>query len=328
MKSSLPLWGQQVKGCFKISLTVFIFFVITLISGSLYVIDNYTIGYKYYVGTEIIGRVKQKNLLENTIADYLKQLEGDNYSVQSIYTDVSYKKSIIRKDLINENEVSQLINKKINVIINITKVKIKEDLFYFKNETDANTFISNLEQYIKQEYNIESGNGSIGNITSDYLLENKIQEVKAEKDKIIKQQQEQVKKRIIYSASRSYYKRYSPPMKSYVMISSYYGWRSRGWHSGVDFAAAANTEIYAWKDGIVTFAGWSGNYGYFIIVQHNDNTISRYAHCNKIVVEENMEVTAGQLIGYVGSTGRSRGPHLHLEILIDGKMVNPLDYIN
>ena len=148
-------------------------------------------------------------------------------------------------------------------------------------------------------------------------------------DKKAKEAAEAAKKRAKTSTvvSRGGCKRYNAPMASYVCITSKYGWRSSGWHSGVDFAAPQGTELYSWKNGTVTFAAWSGNYGYFIIVDHGDGTISRYAHCSKIIVNVGDSVVQGQTIGLVGSTGRSTGPHLHLEIQVNGKNVDPLLYL-
>ena len=98
-------------------------------------------------------------------------------------------------------------------------------------------------------------------------------------------------------------------------------------HTGVDFAAYSGTKIYSWKSGKVTFAGWSGGYGNFIEVSHDDGTISRYAHCSKLNVSLGQIVKKGQTIGYVGSTGNSTGPHLHFEIKVNGNFVNPLSYL-
>ena len=98
-------------------------------------------------------------------------------------------------------------------------------------------------------------------------------------------------------------------------------------HTGVDFAAAGGTHIYAWKSGTVTFTGWSGGYGNFIIIQHNNGTVSRYAHCSGYAVSAGQTVSKGQTIGYVGTTGNSTGNHLHFEIQVNGSFVNPLNYL-
>lgn len=98
-------------------------------------------------------------------------------------------------------------------------------------------------------------------------------------------------------------------------------------HAGLDVAAPTGTAVLAAADGIVTFAGWKGGYGNVIIIEHDgQQVVTRYGHLSRIYVKEGDTVTAGRLIGSVGSTGRSTGPHLHYEVRIDGKPTNPLAY--
>lgn len=116
---------------------------------------------------------------------------------------------------------------------------------------------------------------------------------------------------------------------SYVYISSSYGWRSSGWHNGVDFAAYRGTPIYATRSGTVTKAiSLTYSYGNYVVINHGDGFSSLYAHMDYFVVEEGQYVTQGQLIGYVGSTGNSTGNHLHLTFFYNGSTVNPMDYLN
>lgn len=123
-------------------------------------------------------------------------------------------------------------------------------------------------------------------------------------------------------------------------VSSPFGYRndpfSRKWafHSGIDIAAKHNTPIYALQEGRVVFSGWDGGYGKSIVIDHNYPDIpqiprikTRYAHNSRNIVSKGDYVRRGQIIGYVGSTGRSTGPHLHFEVIYNGKAVNPLDYL-
>ncbi|MEQ8504803.1 MAG: M23 family metallopeptidase [Rhodospirillales bacterium] len=97
-------------------------------------------------------------------------------------------------------------------------------------------------------------------------------------------------------------------------------------HRGVDFAASSGTPIYAAGDGVVTFAGRKGGYGNYINIRHNGRYHTAYAHMKGFArgIGRGKRVRQGQVIGYVGTTGRSTGPHLHYEILVDGGQVNPL----
>lgn len=95
------------------------------------------------------------------------------------------------------------------------------------------------------------------------------------------------------------------------------------WHSGIDFAAADGSEIIAVADGLVTFAGRKHGYGLLIEVAHADGYATRYAHNRENVVAVGQQVVAGEIVGRIGSSGRSTGPHVHFELLKDGKKVDP-----
>ena len=97
-------------------------------------------------------------------------------------------------------------------------------------------------------------------------------------------------------------------------------------HRGVDFGAASGTPIMAAGAGVVEFAGWNGAYGRYIRIRHRGQYATAYAHLSRLAngVQNGRRVMQGQIIGYVGSTGRSTGPHLHYEVLLNGKQMNPL----
>ncbi len=121
---------------------------------------------------------------------------------------------------------------------------------------------------------------------------------------------------------------FSIPVQTYV-ITSRYGWRRNGteFHTGIDYAAAIGTPIYASEDGIVTCAQWKGNYGYLVKIQHTGGFETYYAHNSRFAVNVGDEVKKGDLIAYMGSTGRSTGPHVHFEIRYNGSHFNPEDVL-
>ena len=116
-------------------------------------------------------------------------------------------------------------------------------------------------------------------------------------------------------------------------LTSDYGMRThpvlggRRSHNGVDLAAPTGTPIYATADGFVSKAEWFSSYGKYVSIEHGADLQTRFAHMSKIAVKSGERVKKGQLIGYVGSTGRSTGPHLHYEVRIAGKPVNPVPYM-
>lgn len=115
---------------------------------------------------------------------------------------------------------------------------------------------------------------------------------------------------------------------SYIYISSPYGSRGGGWHNGVDFAASWGTPIYATRSGTVTRTrSMTTSYGNHVVINHGDGFSSLYAHMDYYVVSEGQYVSQGELIGYMGSTGNSTGPHLHFTVMYDGDDVNPMNYL-
>lgn len=125
---------------------------------------------------------------------------------------------------------------------------------------------------------------------------------------------------------------FSWPIKG--AITSSYGLRSdpingvKDFHTGLDIRGAMNTPVKAPSDGNVAFAGWSNVYGNFILIKHDNNIVTMYGHLNKINVKKGENVKRGSTIGFVGSTGRSTGPHLHFEVLKNNKRDNPLKYLS
>lgn len=110
-------------------------------------------------------------------------------------------------------------------------------------------------------------------------------------------------------------------------ISSYFGPRWGSWHPGIDIAAPEGTSIHAADSGTVVFVGWYGNYGNAVQVDlGHGKTITLYGHLSQFAVSEGQQVSKGDLIGYVGSTGYSTGPHLHFEVRVNGSAVDPLQY--
>ncbi len=118
-----------------------------------------------------------------------------------------------------------------------------------------------------------------------------------------------------------------------VRLSSGYGMRmhpvlgSRRAHNGVDLAGPTGAPVYATADGIIARADYWGSYGNYIQIEHGGDFQTRYAHLSGFAVFPGDQVVKGQLIGYIGSTGRSTGPHLHYEVRVAGYPVDPLPYM-
>lgn len=110
-------------------------------------------------------------------------------------------------------------------------------------------------------------------------------------------------------------------------ITSYFGWRSRGFHKGIDIDGYTGDPIVAALDGTVVSAGWNGGYGLSLLLDNGNGIATRYSHASKLLVSPGQRVQKGQEIALVGSTGNSTGSHLDFEVIINGTNVNPLNYL-
>ena len=122
------------------------------------------------------------------------------------------------------------------------------------------------------------------------------------------------------------------PVES-ASLTSGYGMRvhpvlgGRRAHKGIDLAQPTGTPVYATADGVVSKAEWFSSYGLYISLEHGAEIQTRYGHLSRLNVAAGQQIRKGDVIGYVGSTGRSTGPHLHYEVRIAGASVNPVPYL-
>jgi murein DD-endopeptidase MepM/ murein hydrolase activator NlpD len=118
-----------------------------------------------------------------------------------------------------------------------------------------------------------------------------------------------------------------------VRLTSDFGMRwhpvtgGRRAHKGVDLAGPIGTPVHATADGVVSRADWFSGYGLYVALEHGGDIESRYGHMSRLNVAAGQQVRKGDIIGFVGSTGRSTGPHLHYEVRIAGQAVNPIPYM-
>ena len=117
------------------------------------------------------------------------------------------------------------------------------------------------------------------------------------------------------------------PVKSAFRYTSNFGRRWGRSHEGIDMAGPVGTAVYATGDGEVVFAGWQRGYGNLIKIKHELGTETRYAHLSMIRVKAGQKVSRGSQIGDMGNTGRSTGSHLHYEVRVNGRAVNPMSFI-
>jgi murein DD-endopeptidase MepM/ murein hydrolase activator NlpD len=110
-------------------------------------------------------------------------------------------------------------------------------------------------------------------------------------------------------------------------VTSPFGWRWGRLHEGIDIGVSYGTPIHAAASGTVIYCGWESGYGNLTVLDHGGNLATAYGHQSSIAVSWGQHVTQGDVIGYVGSTGHSTGPHLHFEVRVNGSPVDPMGYL-
>ncbi len=157
-------------------------------------------------------------------------------------------------------------------------------------------------------------------------------EIEAEEDKLSKEIKNAINALAKANASATYVggNMMWPLPAANNVVTSKYGMRTHPvtgvykLHTGVDLRASKGTKIYAANSGTVTTAGYNTAYGYYVVINHGGGVATLYAHMSKMAVSKGQKVTQGTIIGYVGSTGYSTGPHLHFEVIKNGDYTNPI----
>lgn len=319
--------NSPLCGVFKKTLIILIMFVLLGTPTALsFNINSLETGNREYVIESNLGIYEESFNLDveaianEKVAELSKNAEISNWNFDS--SGFLQETSSVNNPTNNKKTLTEQVKSHVDITYNQYELKILKDgsIYYFKTEQEANSF----KEQIGEEVEISKTEvRTLDNITTKEVLDKKIAKLKEEKEA------ETI--RVASVTSRSGINRKSNsgtlPIVSYSYISSYYRSASRPSHTGVDFAATKGTSILAYKSGTVTRASWNGNYGMCIEIQHSNGEKTRYAHCSGYNVSVGQTVSQGQVIGYVGSTGNSTGPHLHFEIMINGSFVNPLNYI-
>lgn len=221
--------------------------------------------------------------------------------------------------VVTEEAITEDVTKKYDTIIKYDSSKVKGDNEVVQEGVDG---LERVSQIVKKV------NGSIS-----YIKPVGKEELKPSVSKIVVYGQKEIAN---VGATSSW----KWPTNSGYRLSSHYGWRSdpftgrRSFHSGLDISGTGyGSNIYASNNGTVQAAGLRGDYGYYVVINHNNGYSSLYGHMSRIAsgIKVGMTVARGQVIGYVGQTGQATGPHLHFEIWkgvpFTGSRLNPLKYL-
>ena len=277
---------------------------------------------------------KQKALLE-------KRLIAMYESSQTTYLDLLLGAADL-SDFISKYYLVQEIaeyDKKAIRSVEIAKqaVEIQENEISKKNDTLEGTKERLTLQKGSMEILIKDKINLISQLTEEEkILENRLAEYEEDKKQIEKELAELAEKNALKASMTPSECGYISPLLGKTRKNITTGFYGYSGHTGVDFAIKSGTEIMAVKDGTVVISDAKKNslgnyrsYGEYVVIDHHDGTMTLYAHglANSRQVAVGDEVVAGQTIMLVGSTGNSTGPHLHFEVRINGKCVNPTEYL-
>ena len=245
--------------------------------------------------------------------------------------------------------ISLLLNFKINTSYCLGYDKIDQIIFKQEREVYLNKKINDLNNIIDKEKTKNNSNYLLSsNIMEKQININtlKISQINLIKtfferelvacqneEKILLQELKEERKNALAKSNATYIKGVWP-LEDYTYVSSKFGYRIHPitkklkLHTGVDIPAPKNTNVLASDDGIVIFANYTYGYGNLVKIEHFDGKITVYAHNNSLLVKEGDIVKKGQVISKVGSTGNSTGNHLHFEVIINNKRINPLDGVS
>ena len=282
--------------------------------------------YKVTIAGETVGYIYNIEEFKSSIDETMYNEEEKEYmAFYTINDEPEYKEEFVdRKTESNNDEI-------INIVKDHTTPTYMAYEIILNDETKA--YVSSMEEAeqivldMKQEIEDEELEMSIS-IAQKYTEDKSSLDI-SNKEEVEKEIDSEIEKAIEIKGAtvNGVYLGYTPVKGTY--ISSRYGDtadRSKG-HSGLDIAAPHGTPIYACGDGTVKLACSYYGYGNLVIIDHGNGVETYYGHCSKLNVTQGQEVKAGDLIANVGATGQATGPHLHLEVRINGATVNPQSYL-
>ncbi len=324
-----------------------------IIAGFIYI--KYKPLYKVTLNGEVIGYVESKELMQEKIENFKNNMEGNITSI-TIEDMPQYELELtsgIKESDTKEEMVLATIKENATIMCKVYAIKLDgniEALVESKEEAEEviNEIKSNVtsevtlnleieeEEKNKKEINENDTTIEVAKINVNKDVQVKVEDFERKQAESRAAENRRKQEEASQKAAASTKKGDSAPVQSSgtfmrpvngAKITSKYGPRSSGFHTGTDFAIAQGTPIYASASGTVKFAGRKGGYGNLVIIDHGNGYQTYYAHCSALYVSAGQKVSKGENIAAVGSTGNSTGPHVHFEIRYNGNTLNPEKYV-
>lgn len=275
--------------------------------------------YSIAVGDNVVACLKTKDEATGAIDEYLAGFERDDATIYSDYT-IERTKEIVT-EIVTAEEAAELIESSgLFTVVYKDVFEEEYDIPYNRTVIEDETLPEGTEVYTQKG---EMGKGHRREVVfyengeKKYSVEPVTEILKAPVDEIVR----------LGTGKMVGLVKNTLPWPTVGTFTSPFGPRWGRNHNGVDIAAKPGTPIYAPAMGTVTFSATRNGYGNYITIDHGNGYVTTYAHMTERKVQEGAVVKQGDLIGTVGSTGRVTGPHLHFEILLNGKYVDPMAYI-
>lgn len=275
--------------------------------------------YSINAGGASVAKLKTQADAEAAIEAYIALFNREDASIYSNYT-IARDKDIVT-EIVTVEEAVNLIRR--SGLFTVVYKDIVEEEFEIPYQT---TVIEDETIPEGMEICQQSGEAGVGLKREITFYENGVEKHNIDPViKVVKEPVEEIK--VVGTGKMVGLAKKSLPWPTTGTFTSDFGYRWGRNHNGVDIAASTGTKITAPAMGVVTFSGTKSGYGNYVMIDHGNGYVTTYAHMNSRCVNEGDVVKVGDLIGTVGTTGRVTGAHLHFEILLNGKYVDPMAYI-
>ena len=301
--------------------------------------------YSVHINGQQVGYTANKSELQKRINDYVENGDGSNKNIAFVQVDSlpEYKLCLLKRNIVtNDEEIYQkTISGGIPYYRYYAILDNNEEKYYVSSFEEAEKVVNDLK---------EKGSTNIESISISEKYETDLKTLTSTEEVVSKLYIEPVKTvTVAKNANAGSRARASGSVNTSSKISggkaslgislirpvsgtitSRFGVRSNirsSSHTGLDIAAPTGTPVKAASSVTVTFSGWKGSYGYMIVISHGNGVQTYYGHCSKLYAKNGQKVSQGDVVASVGSTGNSTGPHLHLEIRVNGTAYNPQNYI-
>lgn len=278
--------------------------------------------YEVKISGESIGYIENKQAINETIKNNIEDLNQSNIENIELTKKPEYEFKLVEKSQEeNDDEIIVALQKELEITYKYYEIASKDEVIEnVEDKETAEKLVNEIKELSDSEINL-----TINEKTTNALEEVQIDELEVAKANTIEKLNIDTTEEI---SNINGIKIATLPVTG--TISSRYGVSSKirvSTHTGLDIATATGTPIKVIADGTVTFAAYSGSYGYLVKVDHGNGVETWYGHTSKMLVKAGQEVKSGDTIALVGSTGNSTGPHLHFEVRINGEHVNPQKYL-